>query len=271
MSSTLTNGKTNEKPKSAAPEAQNTTAPIAPKNQNAAPLLKKGPHKKSVPTISALNVPQVDPLPAIDLDPLAVPIEVEAQKDPAKKSGGLVDLLKTAKARAGINEDTSEDEEPKRSHKKGEGTGAKRGRPSNEDNREEFSTLVFTILTIVASFSGLPPEIRPEEEELKSLAYNIGGILARHLPALGKMSPDIVDLMGITGTLALWYQRAGPEVKRLQAEKNGMQVAGGPIAKKTNGSKPPVEEGPTDPISNLPGSSGDFLKHVHKGEENGND
>jgi len=260
----LPNDPMKEIQKNAAQEVPNTTAPIAPKNPIAAPLPKKSHHKKQESTTSNLSI--------VPADPSAVPVEVEAQAAPVKESGGLVGLLKQAKARADINDDPGEEEEVKRSHKKGEGTGRKRGRPSNEDNRDEFSTLVFTILTIVISFANLPPEIRPVENELQSLAYNIAGILARHLPALGNLSPDLVDLMGITGTLAVWYQRAGPELKRIQAEKSEGHAPGEKRVKNPNGHIPqvPVDLGPADPIANVSPGAGDFLTQVHKGGDNGN-
>jgi len=258
----------NEKQKNEESAAPDIIKLSAQKNQNAAPPPKKSHHKKADSIISD-STTQKQSNPGQAEDPGAVPVEVEAQATPGEESGGLIGLLKTAKARAEVNEDTSEAAPPKRSHHKGEGTGKPRGRPSGEANREEFSTLVFTILTIVLSFSNLPPEIRPVEGEVKSLAYNIGSILSRHLPKLGELSPDVVDIMGITATLAVWYQRVNPELKRIQAERAGTQTPR-KYTIKGNGSKAPEEEaGPTDPIKKLSGGAGSFLDSAHEAGENG--
>jgi hypothetical protein len=270
MSQILPSEPMNVTPGKDAPVSQNITGPSGPKNQNGE-TPKRSHHKKSDPTTSNSKLQPVrDTAPAEG--PSGVGVEVEAQVAPAQKSGGLVGLLKQAKARADINDDPAEDPEVKRSHKKGEGTGRPRGRPTNEANRDEFSTLVFTILTIVISFANLPPEVRPVEDEVRSLAYNVGSILARHMPALGNLSPDIVDIMGITATLAVWYQRVGPELKRMQAEREGAQapVNRRATAENPNGRKPQtaMDEGPADPIADVSGGAGDFLKSVHKGSEN---
>ena len=272
MSQPLPEKLTKEKPVNEGLEVPNTTGPIAPLKMKKDRPLKRSHHKqRAAPTISSSETPLADPIPE---EVPGVQVAVENQADPsAEKGGGLIGLLKQAKSRASINEDDSgPDETPKRSHHgPNESTGRRPGRPSKEDNKEEFVTLVFTILTIVISFAGLPVEVRPEDAELKSLAYNIGSILARHLPDIGKLSPDLLDIMGITGTLALYYQRVAPALKQLQAERAGLKS---PVmaAKNPNGHKPntPVEElGPADPIGNASAGAGEFLNHVHKGGKNG--
>jgi len=265
MSNPLPPELTSEKPRKDAPDVPDTIGPSGPENSKNVQPKKKRPPKKIDQTILSLDTPPVK------LDPEDyVKIEVESHIDSPEKSGGLVGLLKTAKMRAEVNEDTS-DPDSKKSVKK-DGQKKSRNSPAATD-KEEFTTLVFTVLTIVLSFSNLPPEIRPVEDEVKSLAYNIGSILVRHLPAIGNMSPDLLDIMGITGTLALWYQRVGPELKRIQAEKISGRGATKSNPDKSNGNRPSVlieDEGPADPINDVSFGSGDFLKKVHQGGKNGN-
>lgn len=224
---------------------------------------KRSHHKQADPTISSSNIPpQSDPAPE---EKAGVDVTVEKQKAPEEKSGGLIGILKTAKARAEINEEPEQPEQAKRSHHKNEGTGRPRGRPSNADNRDEFTTLIFTLLTIGVSFANVPAELRPIDEELNPIAYNLGSILARHLPALG-MSDDMMNIIGIAGAVGLWYQRVGPELKRIQKEREVMEPRK-VKAENLNGHKPQdvIKEGPADPIGDVSPGAGDFLTKSHQG------
>ena len=263
MSKTLPPGKKNEKPKNGALVAPPTIASTEPPKKNGEPL------KENQPVTPAPIISNSEPLPKDKKEPEAVKVNVESQADPGKKDSSILGILKTAKARAAVNQESGETEPEKRSHKKGEGTGRPRGRPSNKDNEDEFTSLVFTILTIALSFSGIPPELRPFDDEVNSLAYNIGAIIARHIPAIGNIPPDIINLMGITGILGVWYQRVAPELKRMQAERVGTQAPRKIEAKSPNGHKPqgppapPEEEVSGDPIHRLSDGSAGFLDHVH--------
>jgi len=268
MSNPLPPELTSETQRKDAPGAQVTTGPTGPENLKDAQPKRKSHHKKITPTISdsGKQLNNNSPVSAAALGPGPVKVEVESHPD-KNEGGGLIGLLKTAKARAEVNEDATES---KKTGRKPEGSTKAKAKTSGDENKEEFTTLVFTVLTIVLSFANLPPEIRPVEDELKSLAYNIGSIVSRHVPALGNLSPDLIDIMGITGTLALWYQRVGPELKRIQAEKSGTMVKA--KAEAPGGGKStiiPEDQGPANPIKDVSTGAGEFLDHVHKGGDNG--
>lgn len=214
---------------------------------------KKGDSALEVP--APLDKPEAVPVPG------AVNIEVESQSDDPER-GDFASLLKRAANRGSINsEDEPEPSEPRRSR----GKAVKKS-----ESRDELTTLVFTVITLVISISNFPESIRPEEDEVKALGYYISGLMIRNLNISGRLGENTLDIIGILGVVSMWFMRVGPEIKRLRAEQ---QKESKPVLKRTNGSKPeePGEPGLVDPITISSPGAGAFLDSAHKKAGSNND
>ena len=272
MSPILPDGKMNAKQKNAEADLRSTTGLIRPKKANGGPLpIKRSHHKKVEPIISSLSKPpaQADPGPGPEVP--AVPVNVETQKDPAVKSGGLVDLLKTAKARSEINAEPETDQAAKRSHHgPNESTGRPRGRPSKNANRDDYADLTYTALGIFVLVARVPEGLRPLEDELQSFSYSLAGIMSRHLPDISGQAPDLMDVIGMIATIRVYYQRVAPEIKRIQSENEKKSPALSPANPNGHKGQAVIEAGPSDPIKAIAPGVGEFLDHAHdKAGENG--
>lgn len=181
-----------------------------------------------------------------------IPVEVETQEGDSD-SGDFISVLKRAKNRAAINDEDSGPGDVKRG----------RGRPKKSDPRDEFTTLVFTVITLLISVANFPETIRPEEGEVKALGYYISGLMVRNLNISGRLGENAMDVIGILGIFAGWFMRVGPEIKRLREEgKENEPGPTRPAGIKNNSSKANLETIIADPISDSSPGAGDFLKSV---------
>jgi len=188
-----------------------------------------------------------------------IPVEVETQAGDSDP-GDFASVLKRAASRAAINDEDSGPADVKRG----------RGRPKKTDARDEFTTLVFTVITLLISISNFPETIRPEEGEVKALGYYISGLMVRNLNISGRLGENAMDVIGILGIFAGWFMRVGPEIKRLREEGKENEPAARVGPKNPNGHKP--ESGPVviDPIMESSPGAGAFLNSVaKKAGENG--
>lgn len=127
-----------------------------------------------------------------------------------------------------------------------------RGRPSKQGQKEEFSTIVLSVLSLVVSALTIPEEIKPNKNELSIFSDHLTGLLVRHLPISNKMSEDTLDIIGLFVVTAGWYARVAPQLKQTKPDQPP-EVVTGAAAVRGNGSKP------AGPISAIDPGAGEFL------------
>jgi hypothetical protein len=250
---TSSTGRTNARQKKDDPEQASIIEPTEPPKRKSVRLrpksLRKNPPQE--PIISASST--TDPSP--ESEPPAVKVEVEPQKEPAKPSG-LVALLKQAKSRAEINSEGEPEEELEPTSRRAKKSG------KSEAARDEFSTLVFTVLTILVSLSNLPTKVQPNRSELDALAYNIAGLLVRNLGITGKLGPNALDILGIVATIGAYWARVKDDIAALRAEAAEHEHK---LPKRSNGNKPAEGEEIGEPIGKVSPGTGAYLDNAHKG------
>lgn len=97
-----------------------------------------------------------------------------------------------------------------RLHKKGR-------KPKEQENlQEDFSTLVTSLLVVVVTAWNAPEQIKPNNDELGGLSFRITRITLRHIDLSGKVTADVLDLIGIIAIGASYYSRVAPQLKQLQ-------------------------------------------------------
>lgn len=85
-----------------------------------------------------------------------------------------------------------------------------RGRSSHHSTKEDFSTLISSVLALSLAALNIPSEIKPSSTEIDSFAYYSSRIIIRHLPAAGKLNADMLDIIGLLSTAAGYYMRVAP-------------------------------------------------------------
>lgn len=132
-----------------------------------------------------------------------------------------------------------------------------RGRKAKTAAADEFSVLVVSVLVLILSFSNIPDEIKPNEDELSIFSKHLSGILIRHLPISSKFSQDSLDIIGIVAVTSGYYARVAPAIKTYQKQI--------PQPTKTNPQQP-QESAPVvvDALRAVNPAAADFLDQVEK-------
>lgn len=132
-----------------------------------------------------------------------------------------------------------------------------RGRKAKTAAADEFSVLVVSVLVLILSFSNIPDEIKPNEDELSIFSKHLSGILIRHLPISSKFSQDSLDIIGLVAVTSGYYARVAPVIKTYQKQT--------PQPTKTNPQQP-QESAPVvvDALRAVNPAAADFLDQVEK-------
>ncbi len=145
--------------------------------------------------------------------------EIQIEDHTADPGEGFKGLL--SRATASLKNTLTDDDKPKR------------GRPS-KTNKQEFSTLVVSVLTLVVTFIKVDERVKPNNTEIATLSDHLSNIMLRHLPINNALSADAIDVIGIFAVSALWYQRVSVDLPRL---KPGNEEAPQEIPYKSNGNQ----------------------------------
>jgi hypothetical protein len=130
-------------------------------------------------------------------------INLESQNE--KEESNFLSRLKDATKKVALSDDESPRIET-------------RGRKAKTAAADEFSVLVVSVLVLILSFSNIPDEIKPNEDELSIFSKHLSGILIRHLPISSKFSQDSLDIIGLVAVTSGYYARVAPVIKMYQKQ-----------------------------------------------------
>lgn len=136
-------------------------------------------------------------------------VNVEVEEHPSNKGPfSISDSLRRAgqKLKEGL---TLDDTEPRR--------GKARKAAGTEEG--DFYSLVTMGLVLVLTVSRVPKEVRPNEDEIHVFSKHLSSIIVRHVPALGNLSPDAMDIIGLLIVTNSYYARVSEDLKRLRAPR----------------------------------------------------
>lgn len=90
-----------------------------------------------------------------------------------------------------------------------EPTPTRRGRPAggSKTNKEDFSVLVVSLVSLLVTFAKVDERVKPNKSEIDLFSDHLSGILLRHLPINNKLSADAIDIIGIMAVSTSWYSR----------------------------------------------------------------
>lgn len=204
--------------------------------------------------VQPLNPPPPTPSPSVDASGSLEPSEVldTVVETHAPKPGGLKNKLaeKIRDIVSGDNDEPAEETKSKYSSYN-----------SKKKQKEEVANLILTIFVIGAAAWQVPEEVKPTRDEMSVVSDHLTSILARHNLLLGKLSGDVLDLVGIIAVGATWYSRVAPELRRLRGPGDG--GGGRNIQPQTPRNPPPVEAPvPLDPITHADAATGEWLAGV---------
>jgi hypothetical protein len=141
---------------------------------------------------------------------------------------------------------------------------SKRGPYVKQADREkvsEFATLISTGLTLIIAAINLPPDIAPNSEEVNAFSVPLTKLLLRHLPISGKLSDDMLDIIGMIGIISGYYMRIAPILK---------STSGNPkkeIKKSELKSSPDIKPISSDPVTLASPVAGAFLEEAGNGND----
>lgn len=169
-------------------------------------------------------------------------INLESQGE--KEESNFLSRLKDATKKVALSDDESPRIET-------------RGRKAKTAAADEVSVLVVSVLVLILSFSNIPDEIKPNEDELSIFSKHLSGILIRHLPISSKFSQDTLDIIGLVAVTSGYYARVAPVIKTYQKQI--------PQPNKTNPQQP-QESAPVvvDALRAVNPAAADFLDQVEK-------
>ncbi len=85
------------------------------------------------------------------------------------------------------------------------------------ETQQEFSTLVSSVFVVIFALSSWPDDIKPNDDEVDGVSIRITKILMRHVDISGKLTGDVLDIIGIIAIGSSWYARVSPMLKQLKA------------------------------------------------------
>lgn len=167
---------------------------------------KKSEPKPASPQKSAASVSDINPSNT-EPKPEGVQVEIDSHEKESS-TFSLSDTLKKAgrRLKENLSADDSLGPKPK----------GKKAAPANE---EDFYTLLVAGFAVVISFSKVPKEVRPNDEELTIFSKHLGAIMIRHFPQVNALSPDVMDVVGMVVIANTYYARVAEDLKRYQAPK----------------------------------------------------
>lgn len=136
--------------------------------------------------------------------------------------------------------------------------------------KEEFSTLVSTLIVLATAAWNAPESVKPSKDEIAGVSEHLTGIILRHVDISSAITADVIDVIGILAISAVYISRVGPELRALRG--GGSEGGGGRPPKPLgsppggNGARPSVEE----PVIKVPLSSDakNFLDRISGGGTN---
>lgn len=82
--------------------------------------------------------------------------------------------------------------------------------------KEEFATLVSSLLVIASTAWNVPETIKPSKDEITGISTHLTGIILRHVDISNAMTADVIDVIGILAISGAYFSRVGPELKSLR-------------------------------------------------------
>ncbi len=101
-------------------------------------------------------------------------------------------------------------------------------KPKDQSNlQEDFSTLVTSVFVLVVAAWNAPETVKPNNDEVNGLSFRVTRIILRHVDLSGRITADVLDLIGIIAIGASYYSRVAPDIKRLNGSKPNTQTIEG--------------------------------------------
>lgn len=149
------------------------------------------------------DAPTVDELPPDQLPPEAVTVEIENHEaGPKTFRERLTDKLSSITQEDNLSENVSESTKWRRKQK---------GKSSEAEI--EFASLVSSLFVVIVAVWRAPEEVKPNDNEIDGVSNRVSKIILRHVDISGRMTADVLDLIGIIAIGASWYARVAPAIR----------------------------------------------------------
>lgn len=199
-------------------------------------------------------------IPSLESEPVEIEVE-DHQESPASKSG-LGELLNRAQKNL-TREFTPEEDKPTKS-KKRDRASSHYVRPQQ---REDITTLVSSLLALLMAAWSVPPGLKPDEDEVGALASYSTRLLLRHVNLSGRITADVLDVIGIVAVVSGWYARTAPAWRvYMESQQKALEPA---RRSEAEPSQPGQASGPADPIAEAAPEVDEFLQRSRKAAAEG--
>lgn len=128
----------------------------------------------------------------------------------------------------------------------------------------EFAALVSSLFVVIVVVWRAPEEIKPNEDESNGISNRVSKIILRHVDISGRMTADMLDLIGILAIGASWYARVAPAIRQYNANGKPQTIPQAVTTQSENGER--SDEWVT-PIQQADPGLKDWLDRAAMGEE----
>jgi hypothetical protein len=150
--------------------------------------------------------------------------------------------------------------------------GAKE-RLEKEETKAELATLVSTIIVLLLAMWPAPDSVKPNQAETDGFSEHTCSIIVRHIDLSGKITGDVLDVIGLLAVIGSWLTRVGPELRAINEQNEKTKVVGGvPTKALKSGKTMPVQEVRSKtPIEELSPATKSYLDELAKEEHGSTD
>lgn len=90
---------------------------------------------------------------------------------------------------------------------------------------EEVTTFVITVMTLLLSAVQMPPDLKPNDDEIGAFSVPATKLLMRHVNLTGKLTQDALDVIGMVAAISAYGVRTGAAWKNYRAAKDAEKAA----------------------------------------------